>query len=175
MHRLPRKTMSESKCNFSPENLHIAGGDYKGVRTFALRSGTSPLQEPLTEGQAKRAHFNCASRRAWDQGRNRTTKSARVSQQSPGDRPISICGRAAHNAIRGRFCEGPIRNDLAVGSWERPCHHFGRSVATAGFSFCPVSVPPSWPLVAWVCPRGPNSVRLREDVRPPVCQPSCRP
>ena len=29
------KAMPESKFNFSPENLHIAGGDYKGVRTFA--------------------------------------------------------------------------------------------------------------------------------------------
>jgi hypothetical protein len=27
--------MPESKFNFSPENLHIAGSDYKGVRTFA--------------------------------------------------------------------------------------------------------------------------------------------
>jgi uncharacterized damage-inducible protein DinB len=29
------KAMPESKFNFSPENLHIAGSDYKGVRTFA--------------------------------------------------------------------------------------------------------------------------------------------
>jgi hypothetical protein len=28
--------MPENKFNFSPENLHIAGADYKGVRTFAL-------------------------------------------------------------------------------------------------------------------------------------------
>ena len=31
------EAMPESKFNFSPENLHIAGGDYKGVRTFALQ------------------------------------------------------------------------------------------------------------------------------------------
>src|SRR5205823_2147059 len=30
------EAMPESKFNFSPENLHIAGGD-KGVRTFALQ------------------------------------------------------------------------------------------------------------------------------------------
>ncbi|HLK68369.1 MAG TPA: DinB family protein [Bryobacteraceae bacterium] len=30
------EAMPESKYNFSPENLHIAGGDYQGVRTFAL-------------------------------------------------------------------------------------------------------------------------------------------
>ncbi len=29
--------MPESKYNFSPESLHISGGDYKGVRTFALQ------------------------------------------------------------------------------------------------------------------------------------------
>jgi hypothetical protein len=29
--------MPEDKFNFSPENLRIAGGDYKGVRTFALQ------------------------------------------------------------------------------------------------------------------------------------------
>jgi DinB superfamily len=29
--------MPENKFNFSPENLNIAGGDYKGVRTFALQ------------------------------------------------------------------------------------------------------------------------------------------
>jgi uncharacterized damage-inducible protein DinB len=28
------EAMPESKFNFSPENLHIARGDYKGVRTF---------------------------------------------------------------------------------------------------------------------------------------------
>jgi hypothetical protein len=31
------EAMPESKFNFSPENLHIAGSDYKGVRTFALQ------------------------------------------------------------------------------------------------------------------------------------------
>jgi hypothetical protein len=31
------EAMPESKFNFSPENLRIAGGDYKGVRTFALQ------------------------------------------------------------------------------------------------------------------------------------------
>jgi hypothetical protein len=31
------EAMPEGKFNFSPENLHIAGGDYKGVRTFALQ------------------------------------------------------------------------------------------------------------------------------------------
>ena len=31
------EAMPESKFDFSPENLHIAGGDYKGVRTFALQ------------------------------------------------------------------------------------------------------------------------------------------
>jgi uncharacterized damage-inducible protein DinB len=31
------EAMPESKFNFSPENLNIAGGDYKGVRTFALQ------------------------------------------------------------------------------------------------------------------------------------------
>ena len=31
------EAMPESLFNFSPENLHIAGGDYKGVRTFALQ------------------------------------------------------------------------------------------------------------------------------------------
>src|SRR5882672_76155 len=31
------EAMPESKFSFSPENLHIAGGDYKGVRTFALQ------------------------------------------------------------------------------------------------------------------------------------------
>jgi hypothetical protein len=31
------EAMPESKFNFSPESLHIAGGDYKGVRTFALQ------------------------------------------------------------------------------------------------------------------------------------------
>jgi hypothetical protein len=30
------EAMPESKFNFSPENLQIAGADYKGVRTFAL-------------------------------------------------------------------------------------------------------------------------------------------
>jgi uncharacterized damage-inducible protein DinB len=29
------EAMPEEKYNFSPENLHIAGSDYKGVRTFA--------------------------------------------------------------------------------------------------------------------------------------------
>ena len=29
------EAMPEDKFNFSPENLNIAGGDYKGVRTFA--------------------------------------------------------------------------------------------------------------------------------------------
>jgi hypothetical protein len=31
------EAMPENKFNFSPENLHIADGDYKGVRTFALQ------------------------------------------------------------------------------------------------------------------------------------------
>ena len=31
------EAMPESKFNFSPESLHIADGDYKGVRTFALQ------------------------------------------------------------------------------------------------------------------------------------------
>jgi DinB superfamily len=31
------EAMPEGKFNFSPENLRIAGGDYKGVRTFALQ------------------------------------------------------------------------------------------------------------------------------------------
>jgi hypothetical protein len=31
------EAMPESKFNFSPEDLHIAGGEYKGVRTFALQ------------------------------------------------------------------------------------------------------------------------------------------
>jgi hypothetical protein len=31
------EAMPESKYNFSPENLHIADSDYKGVRTFALQ------------------------------------------------------------------------------------------------------------------------------------------
>lgn len=31
------EAMPESKFEFSPENLHIEGGDYKGVRTFALQ------------------------------------------------------------------------------------------------------------------------------------------
>lgn len=31
------EAMPESKFNFSPESLGIAGGDYKGVRTFALQ------------------------------------------------------------------------------------------------------------------------------------------
>lgn len=31
------EVMPESKFNFSPENLHIADSDYKGVRTFALQ------------------------------------------------------------------------------------------------------------------------------------------
>jgi hypothetical protein len=33
----PCRRRPESKFNFSPENLHIAGGDYKDVRTFALQ------------------------------------------------------------------------------------------------------------------------------------------
>ena len=41
------------------------------------------------------------ARRAWYSCRSRTAKSARASRQSTGDRPISICGRAAHNAVRG--------------------------------------------------------------------------
>ena len=31
------EAMPEDKFNFSPENLNLAGGDYKGVRTFALQ------------------------------------------------------------------------------------------------------------------------------------------
>jgi hypothetical protein len=31
------EAMPESKFNFSPENLNIAGSDYKGVRTFAMQ------------------------------------------------------------------------------------------------------------------------------------------
>jgi hypothetical protein len=31
------EVMPEDKFNFSPENLNIPGGDYKGVRTFALQ------------------------------------------------------------------------------------------------------------------------------------------
>jgi hypothetical protein len=31
------EVMPERKFNFSPEDLHVAGGDYKGVRTFALQ------------------------------------------------------------------------------------------------------------------------------------------
>ena len=31
------EAMPESKFEFSPENLHIGGSDYKGVRTFALQ------------------------------------------------------------------------------------------------------------------------------------------
>jgi hypothetical protein len=31
------EAMPESNFNFSPEMLHIAGGNYKGVRTFALQ------------------------------------------------------------------------------------------------------------------------------------------
>jgi hypothetical protein len=30
------EAMPENKFNFSPENLHITGADYKGVRTFAF-------------------------------------------------------------------------------------------------------------------------------------------
>jgi hypothetical protein len=31
------EAMPENRYNFSPENLHIPGDDYKGVRTFALQ------------------------------------------------------------------------------------------------------------------------------------------
>jgi len=31
------EAMPEGKYNFTPENLHIPSGDYKGVRTFALQ------------------------------------------------------------------------------------------------------------------------------------------
>src|ERR1700679_2554432 len=31
------EAMPESKFEFSPEKLHIVGGDYKGVRTFAMQ------------------------------------------------------------------------------------------------------------------------------------------
>ena len=31
------EAMPESRFNFSPESLHMAGADYKGVRTFALQ------------------------------------------------------------------------------------------------------------------------------------------
>jgi uncharacterized damage-inducible protein DinB len=31
------EAMPEDKFNFSPESLHISGGDYKGVRTFAVQ------------------------------------------------------------------------------------------------------------------------------------------
>ena len=31
------EAMPEDKFNFSPESLNILGGDYKGVRTFALQ------------------------------------------------------------------------------------------------------------------------------------------
>ena len=31
------EAMPEGKFNFSPENLHISGSDYNGVRTFALQ------------------------------------------------------------------------------------------------------------------------------------------
>jgi uncharacterized damage-inducible protein DinB len=31
------EAMPEDKFNFSPESLHIQGGDYKGVRTFAVQ------------------------------------------------------------------------------------------------------------------------------------------
>ena len=41
------EAMPEDKFNFSPESLKIPGADYKGVRTFAWRSSTSPLPTML--------------------------------------------------------------------------------------------------------------------------------
>jgi hypothetical protein len=47
------EAMPEDKFNFSPENLNISGGDYKGVRTFAVElkhiaSSNYFLWSPLT-------------------------------------------------------------------------------------------------------------------------------
>ena len=48
--------MPESKLNFSPESVHLAGSDYKGVRTFALQvkhiaASNFALWSPLTGDQ----------------------------------------------------------------------------------------------------------------------------
>jgi hypothetical protein len=50
------EAMPESNFDFSPENLHIAGGDYKGVRTFALQirhlaASNYAIWSPLTGDQ----------------------------------------------------------------------------------------------------------------------------
>ena len=47
------EAMPEDKFNFSPEGLHLAGSDYKGVRTFALQvkhigASNYALWAPLT-------------------------------------------------------------------------------------------------------------------------------
>ena len=47
------EAMPENRYNFSPENLHIPGDDYKGVRTFALQvrhvaASNFALWSPLT-------------------------------------------------------------------------------------------------------------------------------
>jgi hypothetical protein len=57
------EAMPESKYNFSPERLQIAGADYKGVRTFAtevrhIAASNYAIWSPLTGEQFPRRQWS---------------------------------------------------------------------------------------------------------------------
>src|SRR5262249_4120 len=57
------EAMPEDKFNFSPENLHIPGADYKSVRTFAVQlkhvaASNYAIWSPLTGDKVPEGLFN---------------------------------------------------------------------------------------------------------------------